>query len=723
MKLLQNYKNIQTFDKAEEMMNWYVNAFNKFAQRFLEKKDYKTARDKMVEDLKDYILKEYIHDVRPSATKGVSKGTSEESLAFLTTVTTGNANEHAYVSDILTKYGMTIEEHNIEKTGGKINISPEPSKFSQIHSDAGKHTAFNVGADDPKLFQNPLDGSTVGSNLLYGSLIVILVKDLVGALITSVLNEDNGVITKFNIAYQGFQEDTTYFGFSGFIVEIRKTIKKDDKETTIILLNKFNNVRMNGIVRQLLVTQFIEKGDDGKYNLIDTIPVAFDSKTLKISLTILINQIIDSVVNQETLEFKGGDNNAEYLVSKSSVLRQNIQDKLIGFENNRNENGGNKGFNGFFNYMSEFIDKSIGCGYYSLPKWFKDEDKSALNKAVMTYWLTKGFGDAGYSIVDLLNQFGNEGGIGPSIGFTGDQQCYVVSAILSNFLEKNPIQSVYIIPKGRKYNIKVRRSSFVELKVEGSKSVPNKVRVFNEGYYADDERNYGFITPKFFNEYLKVLLIPLFKALLTKRSRESFDKNRFYKGLPEHIQTFNAILLELEEPKPSFFNKYIDVITIRKSTVKKLEAEVIKKLKDVKKRIGEGVMTNSIRSISSDIDIIYKELISLCEKLNSTFESEQTGGERIGSKAPDSHTFFNTPVLELKKLYEDVGSKDIYTILPEEKFGPKNFNNSIKEITKKNNYLIDLELAIAANPGDDGEGEGDGAAAGGGGGLFSGLFG
>jgi hypothetical protein len=69
--------------------------------------------------------------------------------------------------------------------------------------------------------------------------------------------------------------------------------------------------------------------------------------------------------------------------------------------------------------MSDFINISIENGYYSLPKWFKDEP--ALNKTVMTYWLTKGFGDAAYSIVDLLNQFGNEGDIGPSIGFTGDQ--------------------------------------------------------------------------------------------------------------------------------------------------------------------------------------------------------------------------------------------------------------------------------------------------------------
>jgi hypothetical protein len=39
--------------------------------------------------------------------------------------------------------------------------------------------------------------------------------------------------------------------------------------------------------------------------------------------------------------------------------------------------------------------------------------------------------------------------------------------------------------------------------VEGISPVPDNVREFNEGYYAEDGRNYGFITSKFLSAYIR----------------------------------------------------------------------------------------------------------------------------------------------------------------------------------------------------------------------------
>ena len=130
--LLQNYKEFDippdafksdTPDaKAVEMIKWYKNAFNTFANQFLSKMGGDaSSRTTLVKDLKNYILKEYIHDVRPSAVKTKDKTVEKpkDSLAFLTTVSTSNANEHAYVSNILYSYGMEILEDSIkvEKEG------------------------------------------------------------------------------------------------------------------------------------------------------------------------------------------------------------------------------------------------------------------------------------------------------------------------------------------------------------------------------------------------------------------------------------------------------------------------------------------------------------------------------------------------------------------------------------------------------------------------------
>jgi hypothetical protein len=129
--LLQNYKNIREPKEAVEMIKWYVNAFNKFAQTFLGQMSNKSDRQLMVKNLKEYILKEYIHDVRSSATRGMKKGLSKDALAFLTTVSTANANEHAYVSDILSDYGMEIKAIGWEHCWVKSSLRRINCNFSK----------------------------------------------------------------------------------------------------------------------------------------------------------------------------------------------------------------------------------------------------------------------------------------------------------------------------------------------------------------------------------------------------------------------------------------------------------------------------------------------------------------------------------------------------------------------------------------------------------------
>ena len=729
--LLQHFKGLNDDTDTEKMIKWYVKAFNNFTNSFLQKINVQDKKANFKRNLKEYILKEYIHDVRESATKGVKEhGERGDALAFLTKVSTSNPNEHVYVSNTLTNYGMNIYEYNLPtEENSKIDIEPLPSTFSQIHSDAGKHKVFN-NINTEKLFQNPLDGSTVGSNLLYGTLIVFLLKDLVGSLITSSIDDDASKINRFKMTYHGFQKDKSRFGFEGHIISTEKVIEINDGDKTtqveIRTQNKFNSVIIGTTERLLLITQFIEK-EDGEWKVTKTIPVAFDSNTLKISLTILLNQIIDSVINSDLLAVDEADTQPSHiLINQSIQKRKEIQSNLISFENSRNENAKNKDFNGFFNYISEYITTSIKIGYYSLPKWVGSE---ALNKGIMTYWLTKGFGDAGYSFVDLLNQFGNDRDIGDSIGFTGDQQCYIVSVILSDFLNKKPIQSIYVIKQKKNgkswYNIKVRSNSKVKITVNGTASIPDDVRKFNEGFYDEKERNYGFITSRFFTKYyndflnnLSPLLRPRF---INSFSFESIYASRSMQNLPTYIRRFNDILLNQNEGKFNF-ETHFDIIKVTYSdnTNYAIKAIIDKLHEFVEKLDKHG---SSIEK--SEIDKI-KLIKTSFETLLKKLQPDQTGSGGIFSMPSVTS---EKPILLYKNITEEYGEgerlKELYnemlltekernSILPETQFKPENLEENIQNITNDYYKSVDyLNLEEAADPGRD-----DSAAGGGGGSWF-----